>query len=98
MKTILEIRQENLDKMLDILSKYFVIDKNLILTSKAEEYVNARYILVKILCDNYSDRDVMQITELSKSGVNRIKNKFADKEKYLLDSYLIIKKLFTSLF
>lgn len=86
MKTITEERKEYVNKLLNYLSQYLDIEKSLILTSKAEEYVEARYVLIQFLCDKYSDREVSKITDLTKSGVNTIKNKFNTKES-LRDLY-----------
>lgn len=93
MKTIIEERKEYVDKLLDFLSKYFEVDKELILTSRAEEYVEVRYLLIQYLCSKYSDREVAKITDLTKSGVNTIKNKL-DKKESLRELYnSLIKRL-----
>lgn len=97
MKTVVEERKEILDKILNYISEYFIIDKNLIMVSKAEEYVNARYIIIRILSDYYSDREISQMTELTKSGVNNIKNKFKFRTD-LFEFYNKLKITFNSYF
>ena len=97
MKTIIEERTDSLDKVLDYLSEYLVITKDLILVNKAEEYVNARYVLIRILCDKFSDKEVSTMTGLTKAGVNAIKNKFQHKP-FLNDLYLKLKVILLTYF
>ena len=47
--------------------------------SKEADYVIARYILVRVMCNYYSDGEVAKITGLTRPGVNKIKNNFSSR-------------------
>ena len=59
---------------LDITSSYFKVDKSKVLTCNEEDCVNARYCLIYLLCEKYRDNDIVRISGLSKSCVNKIRN------------------------
>ena len=79
MDTILEERKEQFQKCLHYVATYFDLDPKLIMIKRSEEHTNARYIIVRTMCDLYSDGEVSKIVGLTRSGVNTIKNKFGYK-------------------
>lgn len=49
------------------------------MTNRSEDYTIARYILVRIMCNFYTDNEIAKTTGLTRAGVNTIKNKFTQK-------------------
>lgn len=59
------------------------ISLNEIFISNKEEIVDARYILVYLLCDKFTDKEISNMTGISKSLANKIRNTVnLRKEKY----------------
>jgi hypothetical protein len=74
---------------LDIVSSYFKVDKPKVLTCNEEDCVNARYCLIYLLCEKYRDNDIVRISGLSRSCVNKIRNNTRVKlEDYYFRGYL----------
>ena len=67
------LREEYI-KISSIVKGYFEIDEPTLLKSNKEDAVDARYILVGILCEKYNDSDISAVCGLSKSVVNKIRN------------------------
>ena len=63
-----------------VVSSYFNINEKTLLNNNTEDVVSARYCLVFILSEKYNDNDISKATRLSKSVVNKIRNKVARKE------------------
>lgn len=69
---IINLYQETLG----IVSDCCKVSKEKIISSKKEECVNARYILVSILGEWYTDNEIAELTGLSRPCTNKIRNKF----------------------
>lgn len=76
MDTIKQERHEQFQECLQHVARYFELDSNIIMTNRSEEYTTARYIIIRAMCDLYSDGEISKISGLTRSGVNTIKNKF----------------------
>jgi hypothetical protein len=50
------------------------ISLNEIFISNKEEIVDARYILVYLLCNKFTDKEISNMTGISKSLANKIRN------------------------
>lgn len=61
------------------IAEYFNIDANDVFGSNREDCVNARYCLIYILCNKYTDYEISKALPISKSGVNKIRNNFSNK-------------------
>lgn len=83
------------DKYINVIIKYYDVTREQVLKSNQESCVDARYCLVYLLCDKYTDYELSKGCALSKSCVNKIRNKFKDKlclNSFKLD-FLEIKNL-----
>jgi hypothetical protein len=67
------------DKYINVIVKYYDVTREQVLKSNQESCVDARYCLVYLLCDKYTDYELSKGCALSKSCVNKIRNKFKDK-------------------
>ncbi len=56
------------------------IEESELLHSNREECVDARYILVYVLCSYLTDHEIRKFTGLSNACVNKIRNNFSGKE------------------
>lgn len=74
---IINLYQETLG----IISDCCKVSKEKIISSKKEECVNARYILVSILGEWYTDNEIAELTGLSRPCTNKIRNKFKSRLK-----------------
>lgn len=74
---IINLYQETLG----IVSDCCKVSKEKIISSKKEECVNARYILVSILGEWYTDNEIAELTGLSRPCTNKIRNKFKSRLK-----------------
>ena len=83
------------DKYINVIVRYYDVTSEQVLKSNQESCVDARYCLVYLLCDKYTDYELSKGCALSKSCVNKIRNKFKDKlclNSFKLD-FLEIKNL-----
>ena len=54
-----------------------------IFSSNNEEVVDARYLLIHLLCDKFTDKEISNMTGISKSLANKIRNTIhVKKNKY----------------
>lgn len=65
---------KDFNRVSDIVSSYFDIDKGELTKSNKENVVDARYCLIYILCNKYKDFDIAKVLGVSKSVVNKIRN------------------------
>lgn len=79
MDTLIQERLQLVEELLRITSQYLGVEKHLILKCKAEEYTDARYIIVRILSRYYTDKEIAAMTGITRTGVNNIRNKFSAK-------------------
>ena len=70
----------DVNEMWSIIASYFDVDEQNLRNNNKEDVVSARYCLVSILCEKYNDNDISKATKLSKSVVNKIRNKVLRKE------------------
>lgn len=63
------------NKLREIVVSYYDIDDDELLKCNKENVVEARYCLISIMCDKYNDFDISKICGLSKSLVNKIRNR-----------------------
>lgn len=83
------------DKYINVIVRYYDVTREQVLKSNQESCVDARYCLVYLLCDKYTDYELSKGCALSKSCVNKIRNKFKDKlwlNSFKLD-FMEIKRL-----
>lgn len=79
--------EEIYKKMVGVISERTGIDSNDLITSKKEECVDARSILINILSElGFSDNLISKYTSLTRQGVNKLKNSFHDRKKH---SYIL---------
>ena len=52
-----------------------------IFSSNNEEVVDARYLLIHLLCDKFTDKEISNMTGISKSLANKIRNTINVKNK-----------------
>lgn len=93
METLIQEHKALFNEILEIVSQYFDLNKDLVLKCKSEEYTDSRYITIRILADYFSDKEISNMTGLTRMGVNRIRNKFISKisKRSLQQSYSRLK-------
>lgn len=87
--------REYFNGVLDKVSKVTEIDKDSILHSNKEECVDARYVLIAVLSERLSDRQIAEVSGLSHQLVNKAKNSFKDRCKFrwgLKEMYLSLQR------
>lgn len=94
MKRLDALRHEY-DNVSRIIKEYFEIDETSLLKSNKECAVDARYVLISILCETHNDNDIAVVSKLSKSVVNKIRNQVLTKQRsnYFYDVLKTIKSL-----
>ena len=87
--------REEYTKISSIVKGYFEIDEPTLLKSNKEDAVDARYVLIGILCEKYNDSDISVVCGLSKSVVNKIRNQILmnQRSKYFFTVLKNIKEL-----
>lgn len=70
------------DKVVEIVSNASGLERSAILHCNREECVDARYVLVAVLAECLSDRQIAKVSGLSVQLVNKAKNAFRDRCKY----------------
>ena len=70
------------NEILDKVAEVTEIDSDNILHSNKEECVDARYVLIAVLSERLSDRQIAEVTGLSHQLVNKVKNSFKDRCKF----------------
>lgn len=93
--TRLDALREEYRKTSSIVKEYFEITETTLLKSNKEDAVDARYVLVGILCEKYNDSDISVVCGLSKSVVNKIRNQILmnQRSKYFFTVLKNIKEL-----
>lgn len=91
----LDALREEYIKISGIVKEYFEITETTLLKSNKEDAVDARYVLVSILCENHNDGDIAVVCNLSKSVVNKIRNQVLmhQRSKYFFTVLKNIKEL-----
>ena len=70
------------NEVLQRVSDVTELDKKLILHSNKEECVDARYVLISVLSERLSDRQIAEVSGLSQQLVNKARNAFVDRCKF----------------
>lgn len=73
---------EYFNEVLNKVSKATEIDNYSILHSNKEECVDARYVLIAVLSERLSDRQIAEVSGLSHQLVNKAKNNFKDRCRF----------------
>lgn len=74
--------KEYFNEVLNKVSKTTEIDDYSILHSNKEECVDARYVLIAVLSERLSDRQIAEVSGLSKQLVNKAKNGFSERCRF----------------
>jgi len=70
------------DKVIEIVSNASGLEVGAILGCNKEECVDARYVLVAVLSEQLSDRQIARVSGLSVQLVNKAKNSFRERCRY----------------
>ena len=70
------------DKVIEIVSNESGLERSAILHCNREECVDARYVLVAVLAECLSDRQIALASGLSVQLVNKAKNSFRERCRY----------------
>ena len=70
------------DKVIEIVSNASGLESSAILHCNKEECVDARYVLVAVLAEQLSDRQIARVSGLSVQLVNKAKNSFRERCRY----------------
>lgn len=62
--------------------KAMELDADSVRTSHKEECVDARYVVIAVLSERYSDRQIAEISGWSLAMVNKARNSFVNRCKY----------------
>lgn len=79
---ILFMKTELFNEILNKVAEVTELDKESILHSNKEECVDARYVLIAVLSERLSDRQIAEISGLSHQLVNKAKNNFHERCKF----------------
>lgn len=72
---------EYYNKVLECISRCAAMDVESILKSNKETCVDVRYVLVHILSQKFTDEEIAELTGLSRTCANKIRNSFKYKYK-----------------
>lgn len=80
--SFLFMKTQLFNEILDKVSEATELHPEEILKSNKEECVDARYVLIAVLSERYSDRQISEVSGLSKQLVNKAKNGFSERCKF----------------
>lgn len=84
-----EIRKDY-DTICEAICQYFEVSKEDLLKRNLKLCVDARYVLIGIMCDEYDDYDIAIVSGLTKPCVNNIRNEMRyDAKKKRLSKYIL---------
>lgn len=76
------ILADTYNKVLNIVSNSMGVDCKSIISSNKEEHVDARYILIQVLCDiGFTDAQIALLTGLTRACLSSIKGKFRIRQR-----------------
>lgn len=75
------VANEYYRKVLECVCKCTMMDEESILKSNKEACVDARYVLVHILSQRFTDEEIANLSGLSRTCANKIRNSFKFKYK-----------------
>ena len=76
------MKTELFNEILSKVSEVTELQPEEILKSNKEECVDARYVLIAVLSERLSDRQIAEVSGWSVQLVNKAKNSFASRSKY----------------
>ena len=76
------VERDFFEKVIEIVSNASGLERSAILHCNREECVDARYVLVAVLSEQLSDRQIALASGLSVQLVNKAKNCFRDRCRY----------------
>lgn len=76
------MKTELFNEILSKVSEVTELQPEEILKSNKEECVDARYVLIAVLSERLSDRQISEVSGWSVQLVNKAKNSFASRSKY----------------
>lgn len=76
------VERDFFEKVIEIVSNVSGLEVGAILHCNREECVDARYVLVAVLAEQLSDRQISLASGLSVQLVNKAKNCFRDRCRY----------------
>jgi hypothetical protein len=87
-----EIRKDY-DAICNATCQYFEVSKEDLLKRNLKLCVDARYVVISIMCDEYDDYDISVVSGLTKPCVNNIRNEMRyDAKKKRLSRYILLIK------
>lgn len=87
------MKTELFNEILSKVSEVTELQPEEILKSNKEECVDARYVLIAVLSERLSDRQIAEVSGWSVQLVNKAKNNFASRSKYRWGLKEMYKKL-----
>lgn len=79
---ILFMKTELFNEILNKVAEVTELDKESILHSNKEECTDARYVVVAVLTERLSDRQIAEVSGWSIQLVNKAKNSFKDRCRF----------------
>lgn len=79
---ILFMKTELFNEILNRVAEVTELDKESILHSNKEECTDARYVVVAVLTERLSDRQIAEVSGWSIQLVNKAKNSFKDRCRF----------------
>jgi isopentenyldiphosphate isomerase len=76
------MKTELFNEILNKVAEVTELDKESILHSNKEECTDARYVVVAVLTERLSDRQIAEVSGWSIQLVNKAKNSFASRSKF----------------
>lgn len=86
-------KRDFFNNLLENVCKEFELDVESVKCSNKEECVDARYVVIAVLSEKLSDKQIAEVSGWSVQLVNKAKNSFADRCKYRWGLKEMYKKL-----
>ena len=81
------------NEVMDNVCRSLELDRESVMHSNKEECVDARYVVIAVLSERLSDRQIAEVSGWSVQLVNKAKNSFASRSKYRWGLKEMYKKL-----
>lgn len=75
-------KKELFNEVLENVCRSLELDKESVIHSNKEECVDARYVVIAVLSERLSDRQIAEVSGWSVQLVNKAKNSFKDRCKF----------------
>ena len=76
------MKKELFDNILENVCKAMELDADSVMHSNKEEYVDARYVIIAVLSERLSDRQIAEVSGWSVQLVNKARNSFVNRCKF----------------